>query len=313
MSSDNVRYDNYTMYGIHDSLSRDLLAGYNYFLVMSSIIGDTLILVGSCRYSAIKLHKILVVLIQHLAVADLLLSIVRILPGAVSLTLNFGVFGHMGCYPAYFLSLIAYGTVVTLPCALAAAKCVLVKFPLRGIHFSSKAAHVTACIIWAWFILTSTVTLINNRGEIYFSFLTYNCQCSYSFDAWGSIWSTAKFVTSGLFLLALILTMLLSSAILIVEARRATERGHGALRWQGLMTVLLTVLINFTINIPGVVYFVGGQVVEEIPPGPFHTVFFGIVVYLGYFNSVTNFYIYTLTLHSFRQFLKSKIFRVSVE
>lgn len=308
MSTDNVRYDNYTLYGIHGKISRDLLAGYSYFLVVSSVIGDTLILVGSYRYSAIKLHKILVALIQHLAAADLLFSLARVLPGAVSLTLNFsGIFDHLGCYPAFFLSCVVYGVLVNLPCALAAAKCMLVKFPLRGVHVSSRAAHLTALFIWISCILFSTTTLVNNEGEIYFSYLTYNCQCSYSYDTWGSAWSTAKFVILGILLLVLIIITLLSSMVLVLEARRVTERGRSALRWQGLITVLLTVLLNFTTNIPCVVYLLGGQIVQENPPGPFHIVFFRAAVFVAYFNVVTNFYIYSLTLPSFREFLKSKI------
>ena len=79
-----MKYDNYTLYGIHSKTERGLLIGYNSFVIISTVIGDTLILIGSLRYNAIKLHKILVTFIQHIAVVDLLLVVFTIVPVAVS-------------------------------------------------------------------------------------------------------------------------------------------------------------------------------------------------------------------------------------
>ena len=92
-----MRHDNYTLYGIQDRTERQLLIGYRSLISVSSLIGDTLILVGSLRYSAIKLHKILVIFIQHIAVADLLFVTFGVVPGAVSLAANDWILGEVMC------------------------------------------------------------------------------------------------------------------------------------------------------------------------------------------------------------------------
>ena len=74
-----MKYENYTLYGIHNKTERQLLVGYKSLIATSCLIGHTLILVGSLRYKAIKLHKILVIFIQYIAVADLLVTVFNIL------------------------------------------------------------------------------------------------------------------------------------------------------------------------------------------------------------------------------------------
>ena len=97
-----MKYDNTTQYKIDDLTERQILIGYRGLLTVSSLIGDSLILVGSLRYNAIKLHKIIVIFVQHMAVADLLLTVFGIVPGAVSLAANDWILGDVLCYLSYF-------------------------------------------------------------------------------------------------------------------------------------------------------------------------------------------------------------------
>ena len=65
-------FSNHTLYGIYSDAVRYLWAGYFVFVLLSSLIGDTTILIASIKYRAFKLHKVVVVIIQHIAVCDLL-------------------------------------------------------------------------------------------------------------------------------------------------------------------------------------------------------------------------------------------------
>ena len=67
-----MKHDNHTLHGIHDKTERQLLIGYNFLISISCLIGDMLNLIGSLRYKAIKLHKVLVIFIQYLSVNDML-------------------------------------------------------------------------------------------------------------------------------------------------------------------------------------------------------------------------------------------------
>ena len=65
-------YSNYALFGIHNDVERLAYAGWLMLVVVSSFLGDTLILVASIRYNAFRLHRMVVVYIQHIAACDLL-------------------------------------------------------------------------------------------------------------------------------------------------------------------------------------------------------------------------------------------------
>jgi hypothetical protein len=92
-----MKQDNYTLYGIHSRTERHLFIGYVSLISISSLIGDTLILIGSLRYNAIKVHKIVVVFIQYPAAADLVIVVLTMMPAAVSLTANHWILGDIFC------------------------------------------------------------------------------------------------------------------------------------------------------------------------------------------------------------------------
>ena len=75
-----VHTNNFTELGIHTSTELHLWISFNILVALSSLIGDTIILVGIIRYKATKLHKAVVVVIIHLAVSDLLLTTFETVP-----------------------------------------------------------------------------------------------------------------------------------------------------------------------------------------------------------------------------------------
>ena len=80
--------------GMHSSGKRYIWATYMLTLALSSLIGDTVILVASRNRENFRLNKFLVTIMQHIAVCDISVSIVMILPTAVSLIANVWVFGN---------------------------------------------------------------------------------------------------------------------------------------------------------------------------------------------------------------------------
>ena len=64
-----------------------ILLFFNLVVLLSSLIGDTTILVGIIRYNAIKLNKAVVAIILHLAVNDLMQAMFVVLPQTISIAL----------------------------------------------------------------------------------------------------------------------------------------------------------------------------------------------------------------------------------
>ena len=286
-----MKYDNYTLYGIHGKTERGLLIGFNSFIITSSVIGDTLILIGSLRYNAIQLHKVLVTFIQHIAVVDLLLVVFTIVPVAVSLAANGWVLGDILCNLSHFANVCLSTVLVLLISALAVSKTLIVKFPFRAISFSSKTAQLAACGIWLFSLVLATVTFSTGDVGAYFNYLHYDCGIP------RNTVSNIIFVVP--VLISTVVTMV-SSVVLMVTARRIADRTPGGLKWQGVLTVLLTVAVHTAATLPMEIFLFVPPFVGHIPLGR-------AAWQIAALDLVGNFYIYSLTLSSFREFLKSRM------
>ena len=215
---------NYTQYKIDNLTERQILIGYRILLSVSTLIGDTLILMGSIRYNAIKLHKIIVIFVQHMAVADILTIIFGIIPGAVSLEVNEWVLGKSTCYLIYFFNdcLAAVQSLITG--AIAMSKLLIVKFPLRAISFSTNTVNIAVMGIWITGSIFPAVAIAHNIHGFYFSYIVYICDHSSPYAKWSKIGYMIYVSTIGIVTLTSILGTVISSIWLLILAKRATNR-----------------------------------------------------------------------------------------
>ena len=95
--------------------------------------------------------------------------------------------------------------------------------------------------------------------------------------------------------------IIVTSLLILLLARRSGSRHEEPLRWEGVMTVLLTVVVLLLSHLPwGVVvvrWFLG---VENTPTT------LRAAIHLTFLNVMANFFIYSLSVRSFRHFLKTK-------
>ena len=90
-------FDNKTVYGIKTDIPKYLWESFLYFVAISSLIGDTTILIATIKHKAMKLHKIIVAIIQHIAVCDLIVVLTNVLPNIITINTDKWVFGDLGC------------------------------------------------------------------------------------------------------------------------------------------------------------------------------------------------------------------------
>ena len=296
--------DNYTLYGIHSKTDRSLLAGYCSFLFTSSLIGDILVLIGSSeRYHAIKLHKILVVFVQNIAIADIVVSVFRVIPCAVSLIADRWVFGNVFCHVSFFGSLSAVGSHFGLISGFAFAKLLIVKFPLRALAWPKKGAYITTGIIWTvWTVITLLVDIFGRSG-VYFSYYSYSCEKMWSPSLVATSWIEAYHVALGITLLTSTLVTIVSSIILLAVAKRAV--GAGQLQWRGVATVLVTVGVYILSVLPLALYFLISTFVSRGNLAQLQFYLYRFASFFGLVSMISNFYIYIATFPSFRVLLKN--------
>ena len=166
---------NQTLFGLQSS-SRYTWTGFNIFLLFSSLVGDSIILVASINYNAFKLHNIIVVLIQHMAVCDLMLAMTLILPTIISLTSNEWVLGSTMCFlQPYFLHLCYTGSIY-LTLAMTTTKLIILKNPFLVREWSGKKGHPICVLIWIFSLAVDIMVISTGPKDAYFDYRRYCCK-----------------------------------------------------------------------------------------------------------------------------------------
>ena len=97
--------------------------------------------------------------------------------------------------------------------------------------------------------------------------------------------------------------MIATSALLLMAAKRSAARqGHG-LQGSGVITVLLTVMVLIISNVPLFMMLVMETMIPGFEVGG---TTWRVAAFLQYLNIMANFFIYALTVSSFKEFLKVK-------
>ena len=174
-------------FGMHKNAERYFWASYVIFGVLSSLIGDTLILIASFHRDAFKINKILVIVIQHIAVSDLLYTISMSSPVAISLLANSWVLGKALCYVSVYVSYFAFPAGMFLIAVLTTSKFLILRYPLRAASWSTKRAHLVCSFIWAFALIFPILLLAVDKDDVHFDYRSYNCDYGYSSDAWKTI------------------------------------------------------------------------------------------------------------------------------
>ncbi|KAL5257746.1 hypothetical protein ACHWQZ_G012610 [Mnemiopsis leidyi] len=299
-----MKNDNTSSYRIADPTDREILAGFKVLLSVTILVGDSLILVGSLRYNAVKLHNILVIFIQHMAVADFLVALFGVIPGAVSLAADDWVLGDSFCYITYFFKDSSEAFQCFIVTAIAMSKAFIAKYPFRAAHFSQKAGQAIAVSIWFVGIAFPAALLLNDLDGVFFNFITYTCDYSNKH----SNWTKTHSIILGILLLLSLVGTVISSAVLLVIARQFTRGRSAGLKWQGIVTVLLTSGTHLLIAFPLALYYFCRVYTEQYAQANL----FRYGWWISQLGSVINFFVLGLSLPSFRDFLKSKIFKREV-
>ena len=294
--------DNTTHSQLH-ATERSLLALYNIIVVLTLLIGDSLILVSTVKYNAIKLHKVIATVIQHLAVSDILVTIFKVTPQTISVVADSWILKTVLCHAQYNSSVIFSGATMILTCCMTTSKLLIVKYPLRAGSWSTRQGHRMCSIVWALLLLFFLPLLVTNTvsgaDNIYFSRVLYQCDYDYASSetpAWQKWYSV---LVLGFVTVITHAVLFVTSLLLLITAKRAASLQSETVRWQGTVTVLLTVTVYFISWLPWFIVYPTRHLQDS--PRPVRAAYF-----LQNLNIMANIFVYTLTLKSFRQFLVSR-------
>ena len=294
-------FSDYSTYGIHNFAVRHLWAGFTILTILSAQLGGIIILISTIKYNAIRLHRFTVTIIQHIAVCDMISSLV-LTTFLVSLLADGNVLGNFICHARAYLALYSFPASLHLMAALTTSKYLLLKFPLNDSIWSRRRARGVCAVIWIYSSIFPLSLILSDRQDIGFDYRDYACRYNFS----SRLWRTARPIVAVFLCVVPSLIVPTTTALLIVEARKVARRHRDNLRWQGLVTVIFTALVFAVSVAPISFYSVLSYVVMDELSEIGQVIFYRFAVSCFSINVMYNFYLYCLTVKSFRKFLVSR-------
>ena len=301
-----MQTDNKALYAINDGAERSILLLWSVTVLVASLTGDSIILVATIKYKAIKLHKVTVDVIKHLAICDLLQTLFRVLPVTLALITDSWITGEVLCHVEDNINYFCTGLTMILTCTMSTLKLLLVKYPLRT--RSSQLGNKVCVFVWVLMLAGYTpilaVNMIYLRETLYFSYWDYNCNyddssTTGSVPAWYQWYCVICYFSVNIVSYT---TLVVTSILLLVIAKKTAGRHGEGLRWEGVSVVLVTVGVFLVSYLPWVV--VTGTWILGVQ---YHHKTWRAMYHLQYLNIMANFFVYALTVRSFREFLKLRM------
>ena len=257
-------------YGLQSMPVRYVWAAYFLFILLSSLVGDTLILIASLKHKAIKLPKVIVVLIEHIAACDLVLAVTFVLPNFVSLVADGWMFSDLLCFIEPYISYYCYYVNLYLVCLMTTSKVYLLKCPFRASIWTGKRTCRVCAGIWGCCLWIPLIFSLVDWDDTAFDYRRYHCDYKFSALIWK--WLTPTCCTLMVILPSLIVVA--ATALLLQEARsimsRSREKNRESLRSQGVVTVIATAVVYCLSIFPYTVYRVAAPYVADSASAAFH-------------------------------------------
>ena len=300
-------FSNIEVHGIQNDIVRYAYISYLLSVMLSSLIGDSFVLVGTLKYQAIKINSFLVVHIQNIAVVDIFACITYVLPQSTYyLFSNRWVLGQIFCLINSISS--PYLTIVNqlLTCSMTFIKVLMVKFPNTRLvrNLTTKKAQILCLVIWIFSASCPTVFYLIEK-EINLNMMNGICKIKLTFERWTVLVPLLAFI----YTLAPSIVMIVSTILLVqhlIISRRLSRRIRSRQTWQGILVVVITATTSIVATLPRYIYRALEADYEDVT-GVFHNEFLRIAESCFSLNLACNFYIYSLTVPSFRKFVTGAV------
>ena len=207
------------------------------------------------------------------------------------------------------LLFIPAGYSMLLTCALTFMKLIHLQYPLVARTWSKNTGHIICIallgLLMSFYAPLWAVKIFFAREPLYFSYISYVCDSHYrdrimKLVSWYKVYSP---VFMSLFVFLCHTLLVINSVLILLKAKKIRSRTGGGVRLQGIVTVLLTVAVQFLSFLPSCTVYVCWMTMGV----DFGGKMWRAASFVIYLNTMANFYIYYFTARSFREFLKQKM------
>ena len=300
-----------TLDGELSSAGKCTWVAYLLIVFLSSVVGDTIILVAAKKYRAFQLHEFLVTIIQHIAVCDLLLCSRTALFRLVPIIAEEWILGDIPCYINTYGSMYLFTASFLLVCILTTSKLILLRDPLRSSSLTKEKANLFCALAWICSIFPLIGWMIIDKDDIYLDRRVLLCRYRFSSDIWANFWLLKVGCIFPRGLVLVVVYTSIHSVIILSRAKRAGEKRGEHIQWGGVTTVVLTGIIFLISMLPSILMHMALKLGEKGDNQELYNpdlyLCTRITSALIQLHIMSNFYVYCLTVPSFRKFIKARI------
>lgn len=277
-----------------------VLLSWTVLGTLVAVTGNTVVLVSSLKYNAIRLDRISIVLIRNLAIADLGhgLYIMTTVPLIVTQS---NVYGDLPCYILSTFSNFSMGASFVFVSALNASKLSTLIFPLQSNMRRYRRGRRISYTIW--FLMTVFIVVISLPallpGNLNVIYSSASLRCFSRFYSTGPVSILVPLIAMVFLLVPLLVVMVTTFWLLGYVARvRGINR-------QAILT-LLSISATFLLScLPTCIFYLFKEVSVQGDKSAFWLgVLFRLSVQAVNLNSMANPFIYLITVQSFAGFVK---------
>ena len=285
---------------------RYILISWSSLALLGSVFGNSLILLATVRYKAIKLDKVSVELIKNIAVSDLMMGLFGVHPSLVALVYNAWPYGTLACRVTYYIAgPISYIAAVLQVCALHLNKIYTLAFPLRAIGRSRKLGYKICAAVWLLTALPPITFIVVDSSDIKFQYRAYRCLYGYTAPFWQ--WLLPIYVIIFNLLPNIIVAVTTVSLMVIVK------RARGRMNKQGIFTALYVGLAYLIANGPlsfFVIFF--RAIISHLISSPdtrrvYEDKLYTYASFVMFLNCFVNCFVYYRSVTSFKLFVRHMV------
>ena len=164
---------------------RYILIAWSSIALLGSLFGNSVILLATVKYKAIRLDKVSVVLIKNIAINDLIMGLSAVHPSLVSLVYGTWPYGKLACTVSYYIAgPTSYVAAVLQVCALHLNKIYTLVFPLRAVGRSRKLGFRICVVVWLLTAFNPLSLIVVDSSDVHFEYRAYRCMYGYTAPIW---------------------------------------------------------------------------------------------------------------------------------
>ena len=157
--------------------SRVLLIILNILIVVFGICGNGFVLFLSKKHNALKMDKMSVILLENLAIADIIIVFTKFIPMLLIMILDRWVLGKVMCGLVGYFQLLPIVAEVLLTTSLTCHRIHVLKRPLHAGMMRTRTGHLFAFLVWGVSLTYLMVCMI--RLPVVFHPLAFSCVSIY--------------------------------------------------------------------------------------------------------------------------------------